>query len=246
MTDTPSSLSLRDRYLNLADGKTLQWQCPNSSEWVDYDPAGYNIASNIHAWRVKPEPSVSGVVDNLTLRRLQELVAHAGAKPLDTLQGLLSQLSNICAGYTDHRKRITDIARGNLSSLTPDQTLVVGHAASVRSYTRAQALCTRLGLGPIGGHLVDILCDRVEKDLGLREDVRFANAKAGGAEALRSQLILLVKACGGDANNSNSDAHIIDAATQCVDAARWRHTTPEQAAMAVVDALKAAFTKGKS
>jgi hypothetical protein len=184
--------NLRDRYRALADGEQLQWTVlpyQLEPEWHDYHPEQKNLAINGLAWRVKPSPT-SGYgyyTDSAIISELQSLVAHCGATPLDHLAGLLSQLSNIVAGYTLQKQRLLAFEQGVLVDLTPDQLLRVGQAANVLlvdyekgkqfqdirlkveawdsaqpHYARAQELCTRLKLGPLGGDLIDILCDRVE------------------------------------------------------------------------------------
>lgn len=216
----PESLSLLDRYRALADGKALQILETNGG-WIDFDP-GHHPLMLANEWRVKPD-TASGYgyyTDSAIISELQSLIAHCGVSPSDTLAGLLSQLSYIISGYTLQKQRLLAFEQGVLVDLTPDQLLRVGQAANVLlvdyekgkrfqdirlkveawdsaqpHYARAQELCTRLKLGPLGGDLIDILCSRVEADE--KEKVEAAHSDASARIDLRRALVHLINACGG-------------------------------------------------
>jgi hypothetical protein len=100
------SLSLHDRYRALAAGKRLQY-LSGDGDWKDYDPLCHAL-NGASAWRVAPEetPSALYVANPATTHELAKLIVHCGCVPFNHLSGMLSQLSNICAGYVDQKREL--------------------------------------------------------------------------------------------------------------------------------------------
>jgi hypothetical protein len=171
------TLSLQDRYKALAEGRQLQIDF--DGRWVSYDASKHplNLANE---WRIKPN-----VVEGFNCNRelWTAMCDLVGRDPTGFVEGsdISSVMHQLRARLDDMSKEITALKREREENLPK----VAAYDYAQKEWDRVQALCSRIAPNRCGHSVLTILCDHIEADEKLKNDLRGALIACGTAAGAR-------------------------------------------------------------